>query len=121
MHNKVLIALILPLALAACADERLAPAPGEHPDWPQPSAPRPSYAPLPFTTNYAPYNGKVLVSPPAKADGTVPYAVRGAEAAPAPAASGDMACHPVPPATFEGRVTTMVCQQPDGSWVYVAQ
>lgn len=118
MSNRMLIALALPLALAACGDSRLAPAPGEHPGWPQPSPPRPSYAPLPFTTNYAPYNGKVLVSPPANADGSVPYTVRGGETA---AASGQMSCHPVPPASFEGKTATMVCQQPDGSWVYVAE
>ncbi|HLO75105.1 MAG TPA: hypothetical protein VK196_01455 [Magnetospirillum sp.] len=75
--KKTLLLLALPLALAACADQRLAPAPGEHPDWPQPSPPRPSHAPLPFTDNYAPHSGPILASPPPNADGNVPYVVRG--------------------------------------------
>ena len=77
MTKSLLIALALPLALAACADQRLAPAPGEHPGWPQPSPPRPSHAPLPFTDNYAPHSGGVVGSPPANPDGSIPYAVRG--------------------------------------------
>jgi hypothetical protein len=75
--KKSLLLLALPLALAACSDQRLAPAPGEHPDWPQPSPPRPSYAPLPFTDNYAPHSGSTVASPPVNADGNVPFAVRG--------------------------------------------
>lgn len=75
--RKMLFILALPLALAACADERLTPAPGEHPGWPQPSPPRPSTAPLPFTDNYAPHSGSTVASPPVNADGNVPYAVRG--------------------------------------------
>lgn len=75
--NKTLLLLALPLALAACGDERLAPAPGEHPGWPQPTPPRPAYAPLPWTDNYAPHSGSTVASPPADAEGNVPYAVRG--------------------------------------------
>ncbi|NFV80410.1 hypothetical protein [Magnetospirillum aberrantis] len=75
--NKTLLLLALPLALAACADERLAPAPGEHPGWPQPSPPQPTYAPLPFTDTYAPHSGSTVASPPADANGNIPYAVRG--------------------------------------------
>lgn len=75
--KKTLLLLALPLALAACSDSRLTPAPGEHPGWPQPSPPRPSSAPLPFTDNYAPHSGTTIASPPANADGNIPYAVRG--------------------------------------------
>lgn len=74
---KKLLLLALPLALAACGDTRLTPAPGEHPGWPQPSPPRSSSAPLPFTTNYAPLNGQYLETQKPTADGNVPYAVRG--------------------------------------------
>lgn len=77
MTNKFLLALAVPLALAACGDSRLTPAPGEHPGWPQPSPPRPSTAPLPFTDNYAPHSGTIIASPPVNADGNIPYAVRG--------------------------------------------
>lgn len=75
--KSLYLLLAVPLALAACADERLTPAPGEHPGWPQPSPPRPSTAPLPFTDNYAPHSGSTVASPPADANGNVPYAVRG--------------------------------------------
>ncbi|HTH17511.1 MAG TPA: hypothetical protein VL974_12720 [Magnetospirillum sp.] len=76
--KRLMILAALPLALAACSgDERLTPAPGEHPGWPQPSPPRPSTAPLPFTDNYAPHSGTTVASPPADANGNVPFAVRG--------------------------------------------
>lgn len=78
--TKLLLALAVPLALtlAACSgDERLAPAPGQHPGWPQPSPPRSSSAPLPFTTNYAPHSGTTIASPPMDANGNIPFAVRG--------------------------------------------
>ncbi|MCR6630909.1 MAG: hypothetical protein NVV74_13155 [Magnetospirillum sp.] len=83
MKTFLPLLLALPLALAACADERLTPAPGEHPGWPQPSPPRPSYAPLPFTDNYAPHSGSTIASPPANPDGSIPYAVRGQATTPA--------------------------------------
>lgn len=75
--TKLFLALALPLALAACAEDRLTPAPGEHPDWPQPGAPRPAHAPLPFTTNYAPHAGSTIASPPMDGNGNIPFAVRG--------------------------------------------
>ena len=77
MKKTTLILLALPLALAACGDSRLAPAPGEHPGWPQPSPPRPATAPLPFTDNYAPHSGSTVASPPADSNGNIPFAVRG--------------------------------------------
>ncbi|MBC7952109.1 MAG: hypothetical protein H7Z12_09880 [Rhodospirillaceae bacterium] len=81
---KKILLLALPLALAACGDSRLTPAPGEQPGWPQSSPPRPSTAPLPFTTNYAPHSGTTIASPPVNADGNIPYAVRGAPPVAAP-------------------------------------
>lgn len=77
--NKTLLLLALPLALAACSGEpRLTPAPGEHPDWPQPSPPRSSTSlPVPFMDQYAPHSGTIVASPPVDANGNVPYAVRG--------------------------------------------
>lgn len=84
--KKTLLVVLPLLALAACGDSRLTPAPGEHPDWPQPSPPRSSSAPLPFTTNYAPMSGQVQQSPPVNAEGNIPYAVRGAPPVAAPGA-----------------------------------
>jgi len=69
---------VMALSLAACADERLTPAPGEHPGWPQPSPPRASDSlPIPFMTQYASPSGTIQMSPPARPDGNVPFAVRG--------------------------------------------
>lgn len=82
--KKTLLVVLPLLALAACGDSRLTPAPGEHPDWPQPSPPRSSSAPLPFTTNYAPMSGQVQQSPPVNAEGNIPYAVRGTPPVAAP-------------------------------------
>lgn len=124
MRRLALIALLLPLAACGEPDR---PAPGQAPGWPDTNPPRPSYAPLPFTTNYT-VSGQVQDSPPARADGTVPYAVRGQAPAPeqalgqASSQAPARACHPVPPATqADGRVASTVCQQPDGSWAYVAE
>lgn len=73
--NKLLLLAALPLALAACSDQRLAPAPGEHPGWPQPSPP--GRIANPFTDSYAPHTGTTIASPPADANGNIPFAVRG--------------------------------------------
>ena len=123
MKRPLVLALLLPLALAACADERLTPAPGEAPDWPSPSPPRPAHAPLPFTTNYAP-SGASQTQPPVPPGENVPYAVRGGQPA-APAAGNGITwnpsgCHKVPTVTFEGKPASTVCPRADGSWAYVA-
>lgn len=73
--TKTLLLLALPLALVACAEPRLTPAPGEHPGWPQPSPP--GRVPTPFSDSYAPHSGTTIASPPADANGNIPYAVRG--------------------------------------------
>lgn len=123
------LALLLPLALAACAEERLTPAPGEAPGWPSQSPPRPSYAPLPFTTNYAPSSATQTQAPVPPGE-NVPYAVRGGQG-PAPAAGDGITwnqpgqpvatqnCHAVPTVSFEGRQASTVCQQANGQWMYV--
>ena len=96
--KKLLLLALLPLTLAACGDSRLTPAPGEHPSWPQPGPPRPSHAPLPFTTKYAPLNGQYLETQKPNAEGNVPYAVRGvtplAEKQPEPATKPEQVQHP---------------------------
>lgn len=68
------IALVAAALLAACSDAPPPPpAPGEKPGWPQPTPPRPSSAPLPFTTNYAPLSGQVEQLPPVPKGENVPY------------------------------------------------
>lgn len=116
--QRILVLGAAALALAACTD-RLTPAPGEAPGWPSQSPPRPSYAPLPFQDTYLPATA-VQVMPPVPPGQNVPYAVPpGADATAAPAATAQP-CHKVPPVTVEGKAASTVCQQPDGSWVYVA-
>jgi len=117
MKRTLFLALLAPLALAACADERLTPAPGEAPGWPSQSPPRPSYAPLPFTTNYTPATA-TQTQPPVAPGENVPYAVRGQQAAPSgsniqwnQAGGQSQNCHAVPTGT--------ACQQADGTWAYI--
>lgn len=110
--------LALPLALAACGGGgRLTPAPGEAPGWPSPTPPRPSYAPLPFRDTYLPATA-VQEMPPVPPGQNVPYAVPPG-AGPAAAPTANQPCHKVPPVTFEGRTTSTVCRQADGTWMYV--
>lgn len=119
------------VALAACGNDRLTPAPGQAPDWPSQAPPRPSYAPLPFKDTYLPATA-VQVMPPVAPGQNVPYAVPpGAGPVTAPAAAAATAatatepaaaapaCHKVPPVNFEGKPASTVCQQPDGTWVYI--
>lgn len=121
----------LALALAGCSDARLTPAPGQAPDWPEISPPRPAYAPLPFTTNYAPVSGQVEQLPPVAPGQNVPYAVRGQSAATpaagmpqvgagtaasAPVQSG---CHGVPTVTIDGKPSSLVCPTANGGWNYI--
>lgn len=119
--KRILVLAAAALALAACND-RLTPAPGEAPGWPTQSPPRPSYAPLPFQDTYLPATA-VQVMPPVPPGQNVPYAVPpgAGPAAPAAAAPTTAAqpCHKVPPVNFEGKPASTVCQQPDGSWVYI--
>lgn len=160
---KRLLALILvPLALAACSDSRLTPAPGEAPGWPGIGGPpRPSYAPLPFTDTYLPAS-PVQTMDAVPAGQTVPYAVppgtarmvpvaaapapvpapaparpappaapiTAATEAPPPAPAPPIApvsaealtpsiCHKIPQINFEGKQSSTVCQQANGSWVYI--
>lgn len=116
--TRILALVALPLALAACADDRLTPAPGEAPGWPNVSPPRPSHAPLPFKDTYLPATA-VQTLPAVPPGQNVPYAVPPG-AAPAPtAAAAPAPCHKVPPISFDGKPASTVCQQADGSWVYI--
>lgn len=125
MKRALFLALIAPLALVACAEERLTPAPGEAPGWPSQSPPRPSYAPLPFTTNYAPATATQTQAPVPPGE-NVPYAVRGQQAAPSgsniqwnQAGGQPQNCHAVPTVSVDGKPASTVCQQADGSWTYI--
>lgn len=77
MLRPLALALAAAALLAACSDAPPPPAapaaPGEKPGWPQPSSPRSSSAPLPFTTNYAPLSGQVEQLPPVPKGENVPY------------------------------------------------
>lgn len=73
MLRALAFAVLAAGALAACSDAPPPPAPGEKPGWPQPSPPRPSSAPLPFTTNYAPLSGQIEQLPPVPKGENVPY------------------------------------------------
>jgi len=129
--TRSLPATVLPvlalLALAACSEPRLIPVPGQAPDWPASSPPRPSYAPLPFTTNYAP-SAPVQTLPAVPQGQNVPYAVP-ASAAPAAAAAAEAKvtwdpangpdCHKVPTVTVDGKPASVVCKGADGLWSYV--
>lgn len=125
MH-RILALVAATVALAACADDRLTPAPGQAPGWPGQSPPRPSHAPLPFQDTYLPATA-IQVMPPVAPGHNVPYAVP-PEAGPAPGAvaapttttpAPAQACHTVPPVTFEGKPARTVCPQADGTWVYI--
>lgn len=90
---KRALLLMLPLVLAACAEERLTPAPGQAPGWPTQDPPRPSYAPLPFKDTYLPVN-PVQTLPAVPPGQNVPYAVPHG-ALPVPAAAPMPAPAPV--------------------------
>ncbi|MBF0325615.1 hypothetical protein [Magnetospirillum moscoviense] len=82
--NKLAAVTLCALSLAACADQRLTPPPGVAPDWPSQSPPRPSYAPLPGTTNYQAAT-PVQTMPAVPPGQNVPYAVPAGAAPIAPA------------------------------------
>lgn len=93
--NKIVAAILCAVSLTACADQRLTPAPGEAPGWPAQSVPRPSYAPLPWTDNYAPAT-PVQTMPAVPPGQNVPYAVP-AGAAPIAPAPTQVNWKPAPP------------------------